>query len=100
MLLLENKDCQEDVLRPTGMMSCEDSYLRYLLIWLPVTENRLNSLLFPRPAGTDPASGERVKLLQLAVAEHIPGGMEAGLHGSALGASIRRRQTLPCVGGS
>lgn len=61
MLFLENKDCGEDVLRQIGMISHEGPYLRYLLIWLPMTGKRLNPLVFP-PARTDSVSEERVKV--------------------------------------
>lgn len=37
-------------------MSHEDPYLRYLLIWLPRTEKRLESLVFP--AGITSVSGK------------------------------------------
>lgn len=67
MLFLEHKNCQEDVLRLRGKRSYEDPYLRYLLIWLPVTEKQLN-LLFPKLAMTAVSGGrEGSKPLQLPV---------------------------------
>lgn len=68
MLFLEHRNCQEDVSRIRGMRSSEDPYLRFLLIWLPVTEKQLNLLLFPKLAMTAVSGGrEGSKSLQLAV---------------------------------
>lgn len=66
MLFRDNKDCEEDVFRLTGTLSREDLDLRYLVIWLPMTAQRLNPLLFPKLALTLSVE-KRSKPLQLAV---------------------------------
>lgn len=103
MLSLDNKDCEEDALRLTGILSCEDPDLRYLLIRMPMTAKRLNPLLFPKLA-LSLLVEKRSKPLQLAVvcarAEarcRRDGGQSALL---PVDASARRSQILSCTGSS
>lgn len=57
MLFLENKGCQEDTLRLTGMTFFEDPSVRYLLILLLLTETKSS---FNSQTGMHAVSGGRV----------------------------------------
>jgi hypothetical protein len=63
---VENKDCQEDVLRLAEMMSYEDLSWKYLLIWLPVTEE-IKSFFFSHKLAWILSEEKGSKPLQLAV---------------------------------